>query len=332
MALWHVLGGIVGQSLTDTNIAASYAQRFGVSYGQAFSNQLNALIGQYTSSELKEFSEMMHLNMRHHMGYIGRFVEAQNLGQWTSKISSNYFKGVGMQAWDNGNRLGIMTTIARRFAKNKEFSFKGLDQKLQNQLAENEWNKLRPNIENKFLTLDVVNKMNDDDFKSIRNSLGQNESTLLEIKNQLYRKLHTLFDVAANNAILTPGAYEQSILTLGTRPGTVAGELMRTISQFKGFGISFVNRGLIDGWNNAGDGLVKKSLFMTQLFGYMLPLAYMSTYFFNLSRGLSTPPINDMTTVPGLVPNVKIDCSYAPGVKIALFAATSNNVWSFRYN
>ena len=54
------LGGIVGQSLTDTNIAASYAQRFGVSYGQAFSNQLNALIGQYTSSELKEFSEMMH--------------------------------------------------------------------------------------------------------------------------------------------------------------------------------------------------------------------------------------------------------------------------------
>ena len=165
------------------------------------------------------------------MGYIGRFVEAQNLGQWTSKISSNYFKGVGMQAWDNGNRLGIMTTIARRFAKNKEFSFKGLDQKLQNQLenfniSENEWNKLRPNIENKFLTLDVVNKMNDDDFKSIRNSLGQNESTLLEIKNQLYRKLHTLFDVAANNAILTPGAYEQSILTLGTRPGTVVMSLI----------------------------------------------------------------------------------------------------------
>ena len=27
----------------------------------------------------------------------------------------------------------------------------------------------------------------------------------------------------------------------------------------------------------------------------MLPLAYMSTYFFNLSRGLSTPSINDMT-------------------------------------
>ena len=294
------LGGIVGQSLTDTNIAASYATRFGISYGEAFSRQLSGLAGQFTSPELKEFGEMMHLNMRHHMGYIGRFVEAQNIGNITAKLSSHYFQGIGMQAWDNGNRLGIMTTIARRFAKNKATSFKRLDDKLKEQLqnfniSETEWNKLRPHIDNTYMSLDVVDKINDDDLKAIRASLGQENSPLVDIKNQLYRKMHTLFDVSANNAILTPGAYENSILLMGTRPGTIAGEFMRTVAQFKGFGVSFVNRGLVDGWRNAGDGYVKKSLFLAQMFGYMMPLAYMSTYFFNLSRGVSTPSISDMS-------------------------------------
>jgi|3_EtaG_2_1085321.scaffolds.fasta_scaffold09492_2 hypothetical protein len=294
------LGGVALQSLTDTNIAASYATRFGVSYGQSFSNQITALLSQFTSPELKQLGEMMHLDMRHHMGYIGKFIEAQNLGNVSSKITSKYYQYVAMQAWDNGNRLGIMSTISRNFYKNKDISFKNLDQKLKSQLDNfninsTEWDILRKKIKDKHLTLDIVDKISDEDYKKIRSSLGEDDSLLADIKNQLYRKIHTLFDVSSNNAVLSPGAYENAILLQGTKPGSVTGEIMRTIMQFKGFAVSFVNRSLADGWKNAGDGFVKKSLFMTQLFGYMMPLAYMSTYFFNLSKGLSTPSILDMT-------------------------------------
>ncbi len=294
------LGGIVFQSLSDANIGASYAQRFGVSYGNAFANQLSTVLTQFTSEEQKRFGEMMHLNMRHHMGYIGRFIEAQNLGNMTSKLTSKYFKFLGMQMWDNGNRLGNMTTLSKQFSKNKNISFGALDQTLRSHLENfninsTEWNKLRENVEDGHLTVDAVDKLSDADLRSVRKSLGQEDSTLSDVKNQLYRKLHTLYDVAADNAILTPGAYENAMMLRGTRPGTLEGELMRTIMQFKGFAVSFVNRSLAQGWKNAGDGAVKKSLFMAQLFGYMMPLAYMSTYFFNLSKGLSTPTPSNMT-------------------------------------
>lgn len=294
------LGGIVFQSLPDMNIAASYAKRFGVSYGNALGNQLKALAEQYTSSELQAFGEMMHLKLRHHMGYMGKFVEAQSLGNVTSKITGKYFQYVGMQAWDNGNRLGIMATIGRQLAKNKAIGFDSLDKNLRNQLknfnvSKEEWNALRKNISDQFLTLDAVDKVSDDDLKKIRTALGQDESSLINIKNQLYRKVHTLYDVAANNAILTPGAYEQSLMLGATKPGTIVGELMRTMMQFKGFGISFVNRSLMHGWENAGDGPAKKALFLITLLGYMMPLSYLSTVCYNWGRGVSTPNVSDMT-------------------------------------
>ncbi len=48
----------------------------------------------------------------------------------------------------------------------------------------------------------------------------------------------------ADLAVLTPGAFERSVLTLGLRPGTFSGELVRMVTDLLGWPLTFVTKAL----------------------------------------------------------------------------------------
>ena len=61
-------------------------------------------------------------------------------------------------------------------------------------------------------------------------------------RRQLTSKLETLYLDRNDHAVIIPGAREKSFLTLGTQSGTILGEAMRFIAQFKSFPVTILTK------------------------------------------------------------------------------------------
>lgn len=292
------LGALVVSSATDTNIAASYARRWGINYGKAFTSQLTALAKQYSDEDFKNFANLTHTNLKSHIGYAGKLVDSQNLGAVTSKVSQQYYKYTLMHGWDSGNRIGIMHSMAEHLGNMSGKEFNKLPQALQYQLnkfniSPEEWDAIRQNTNEGLITTDSASALSDDDIKGLQSKLGLSDQPLYQIRNDLYRKLYSVFDVASQNAILTPGAFEKAMMLQGSHAGTIPGEFMRMVMQFKGFPLSYINRQLVQGWQDA-DATQSKLGWALSTFAYILPLSYMSTMLYYAGNGQSMPDPEQM--------------------------------------
>lgn len=293
-------GSLLFSSLSDVNIAASFlSQTVDVPYFQAFLHSMNGIFKQYTDADAKHIAKMMHLSLHHEMGYIGRFVDANNLSNVTSKFSRLFYKGIGMQAKDDGHRVGVLTAMSRVMAMDKDKAFESLSPKRQKLLTElnihrEEWNLYRRHIKGRYWGLESLNDVSDDEIKTLRNKLYGRDTDvpLSQVRLDLYRKVHTFFDVGSDHAILNPGWYEQAFMAQGTQPGSVSGEAWRFFMQFKGFLSAYWNRVMYGGFANA-DGAQAKVIAAMQNFLYVVPLSYLSDYFYNLSQGKSMPPVSN---------------------------------------
>lgn len=105
------------------------------------------------------------------------------------------------------------------------------------------------------------------------------DATLAEIdarsRDNLYLKLRTLFLDIADRGVIRPGIDEKTLLLGGARPGTVAGEALRFMAQFKTWGAAAVRQGvgreLYGGQGVAGAvaGMIHMTL-GTALMGYLV--------------------------------------------------------------
>tara|TARA_R110002020_G_scaffold430946_3_gene640672 strand:+ start:6284 stop:9934 length:3651 start_codon:yes stop_codon:yes gene_type:complete len=69
---------------------------------------------------------------------------------------------------------------------------------------------------------------------------------VLRKRNDLATKLTTLFYDRNDHAVLIPGAKEKRIMTQGARSGTILGEAVRFIGQFKTFPVTLMTKSIMD--------------------------------------------------------------------------------------
>ena len=157
-------------------------------------------------------------------------------------------------------------------------------------ISESEWNMLRNKTTDfqgkKLFTMDSMDQMTNDDLRKIYGVDA--EHPMYQLRNDLYRKVYAMFDVASENSVLTPGAFMKAMSTFGSRAGTVHGELLRSIMQFKMYPLEFVDRVLYQGLQNA-DGVQAKLMFGALLFGATIPMSYLSIYLDNIGKGKTIP-------------------------------------------
>lgn len=276
------LGILAVQSLNDYSIAASYSARMFNNYGEALFNQLDNVFRQASNDEeRKTVARLFRSNLQNHMGYMGKVADAQNVGALTSKLTTGFYRATLMHAHDVGNRMGIMSMMSRGLGDAAKMSFDKLTPQLQKQLTKfdilpEEWNVARKYNQGRLFTTDNVNAIPQNELRDLWNQDKQGY-TLGEYRDVLYRKVYSLFDVASNDSILTPNAFMKGILNQGSKPGTWLGEGLRTITQFKTYPATYIDRVLIHGWKDA-DGVQAKLGWALQNFGYVLPMSAASTY------------------------------------------------------
>jgi hypothetical protein len=284
------------QSVSDIGYVAAFGQRMGIGYWRTYMNQLKHIFDRYPTEERARIAKLYRLMVDSHLGYSGRWVDANNTSEVLSKISSQYFKKIGLEAFDRGNKVGIMHLMAKHLFDNSNKSLDALNPSLQKWVKkfmdEKEWDLLRKKNNNGLFTVENVDALTDADLKSHYENTDK-KSPLYQLRNDLYRRVYSMFDVASENAVLSPTDFERAWCFQGEAPGTIKGEFLRTITQFKMYTMAYMDRVLVQGWKDADTAQQKLAWGVSMMMG-TLPLSVLSIYLDNLSNGVSMPDWNEM--------------------------------------
>ena len=169
-----------------------------------------------------------------------------------AKSEQLFFKLNGMTAWSDRQRAGAIHTFSSLLATDASKDFGRLSPERQRVLSlygvgERQWKILRQAVETtedgkKFMTTRGVQNLPDSVFEDflredgIKPTANRIETAREEVSDQLRSYLLDRADYAQ----LVPDARVRSMMNRGTRPGTMEGELLRFIGQFKSFSLAVV--------------------------------------------------------------------------------------------
>ena len=246
------LSTIVLQSLPDSTYIASFAQRWGNQYFKSFALTISHTFDSFADDERKFIAKQFKLLADSHLGYIARFADLTNGTELIQKVTTGFFRANLLEAFDKGNRHSLMHLISKGLYNQRNKSWNQLLTETRWQLQkydlnEKEWDLLRSKNQQGLFTTANVDAVTDEELKA----LYGNTKPRYEMRNDLYRKVYTIFSVASDNAVLAPDSFMKAFMYQGTRPGTAWGEVLRMVMQFKGFSLTYADKVLWQGFQDA---------------------------------------------------------------------------------
>ena len=326
-----LIGRVTLLSIPDIANGIMFAHRWGYSYFKSYGTYLSGMFNVLPNEERKFLSNSFKEMTDTHLGYLARFIDANDMSGVINSMNTALYRATLMEALDRGNKLSAIQLQSRILGENSSLEFGGLSDKMKKMLdkfniSDKEWNVLRNHTSNfqgkKLFTMDAMDKLSNEDLRKIYGVDA--EHPLYQLKNELYRKVYAMFDVASENSVLMPGAFMKSLSTFGSKAGTVHGELLRSIMQFKMYPLEYLDRVLYQGLKSA-DGVQGKLIFGAALMGATLPMSYLSIYLDNVGRGKSMPDWDRMNF------GEKVDFSknfLLPGIGILGNFFSSDSPWS----
>ncbi|MCH2038521.1 MAG: hypothetical protein MK137_08025, partial [Rickettsiales bacterium] len=238
------LGGAVISSISDIPFMASELRNQGRGFLDSYAESFSAALSGRGNREKRQLSSLIGVGMDGMLGSVAsRFSATDDLPGTLSKLQRQFFKLNLQTWWTDTAKVGIGMAMSRRMAQLQNFSFNQLDDDMQRVLGQfgildREWdvirrasNKLYDNEE--FVTADAIQDLDD---TIIADYLGVKEPTdrqIQDAKDLLESRLQAYFVDRVDFAVLTPDARERAILKQGYRAGTLEGEAIRYMMQFK---------------------------------------------------------------------------------------------------
>lgn len=283
------LSTIVLKSLPDASYIASFAQRWGNDYFKSLVYTLGHTFDRFADAERTFIAKQFKLLADSHLGYMARFADLTNGTELIHKVTTGFFRANLLESFDKGNRHSLMHIIAKGLYEQRNRSWNNLKTETRFQLQkyglnQKEWDLLRTKNQQGLFTTANVDTVTDTELKA----LYGHSRPFYEMRNDLYRKIYTIFSSAADNAVLVPDNFTKAFMYFGTRPGTIIGEALRMVMQFKGFAINFADKVLIQGFQDARNTQMRLRWGLALVAG-TLPISYLSDYFDNLAHGKSMP-------------------------------------------
>lgn len=251
------LGGATISSFNDLASNALELRYQGKNFMQALTESIQGRLKRYSAPEQKEILSSLGVyadSMRDEI--LQRFSGDVTLPGKVSRLQRQFFKLNGLNWWTDASRNTTATMISHWLANNSEHAYKGLDTNLKRALdlhaiGESEWNiyramDLKGSEGRKFMTPDGVDSIPDDviaKYVSDKN-VKVNERSIANARDELGDKLRGYILDRVMVAMTEPGARTRAMMKQGTNPGTVEGELLRFIGQYKSFTASFMQQAL----------------------------------------------------------------------------------------
>lgn len=254
------LGGAVLSSVTDIPFQAAALRLNGrgllESYGGAFANLLRGR----GNAEQREIAHLVGVGFDGIIKDIASRFSAEDtpVGRM-SKMQQKYFKLNLMNWWNDSHKTGVALTLSAHLAEQRGKTFADLPEMLKRSLGHynigaKDWELVKQTSYQAedghwYFTPDRIGNIED---SRVIEHLGINKTqdpsvtsrVLRETKDAIETKFRTYLVDQINHAVPHPGAAEAALLTGPTQPGTVLGEALRFIMQFKSFPLTAVRKGL----------------------------------------------------------------------------------------
>lgn len=286
------LGKIVFRSIPDISNISGIAQRAGMSYWKTYYDSIINAFNLMPDDARRMLAKDMAHSLKVHSGTASRYMDTVGMGETVNKMSNKFFHGLGLNAWDIGNKLSAMTPIMKGYGRQSKKTFNALNNQQQSYLrrfniSDKEWDVIRSKTEKNLFSVSNVDKMTDNEIRELWNQ-GDKLTPLSDYRSSLYRKVFSMFDTAHEFAVLNPTAYTNMITTWNTRAGTLGGEAVRMIMQFKGYPVNYMRRVWVGGMQDF-DGYQARMMYgLNMALGTMM-LAGLSETLVAIASGL-TPP------------------------------------------
>ena len=259
------LGGAVLSSIADIPISASEMRYQGKSlldaYGSALKNALGA-IGDMGKSIANRQLTVKNKQARRVLAELGVSLDATT-GLFTSRFDPSgeaipgrvsnamrtFFRLNGLTLWTDSMRAGSIIGMAQHIGSLSSKSFNKLPQGLQDTLnlfgiGKAEWDLIRSvgarefdGVDGKFLTPEMISQIDDSLLKAHLESIGvkPTDFQIKKLKTDLTDSFRTYYVDRSMFAVIEPDAKTRAIMLRDSQPGTVMGETMRAMMQFKAF-------------------------------------------------------------------------------------------------
>lgn len=292
------LGGIVLRSIPDISNIAGFAQRAGAGYWRPYFNAITNAFNLMPDESRRILARTASHSLNIHAGTTSKYIDVSGMGNIINRMSNKFFSRIALNAYDKGNKLSAMDPIMKGFGKSSEKGFEALNEQQKSYLSRFnispiEWDALRSKTEKRLFSTDNVTSMTESEIKDLWKD-GDKIIPLSEYGSSLYRKVFAMFDAAHEFSVLNPTAYTNMIITGNTRAGTIGGEAMRSIFQFKAYPIQYFRRVWVGGMQDFDSYQAKMMYALNMSLGTMM-LSGLSEVLVSLSKGLTPPDPTKMS-------------------------------------
>lgn len=289
---------IVAQSIPDIANIAGMSQRSGFGYWNTYFDSIIHAFNLLPSAERKILAKYHSAGINTYMGAVSRHIDTGNMTGFINKLTNKFFHINLLERFDNSNKLSSMIPVMRGLGNASEKTFVQLNNQQQSfltrfNIGDNEWDALRSKSEKRMFTVDNVNKLSNDEIKSLWDK-SDKLTSLSDYRSDLYRKVFAMFDTLHEFAVLSPTAYTNMFTTLNTRSGTIGGEITRSIMQFKAYPMNYMRRVWVGGMQDFDSYQAKMMYGLNMMLGTVM-LASLSEVLSAIADGLTPPDPRQMS-------------------------------------
>lgn len=249
------LGGALISSVTDLPVAASELRYQGNSLFSSMQGIFQGLLQGRKGPEQREILSSLGVFFDNVRGdVVSRFSADDTLGGKMSRAQNLFFKANGLNWWTDTMRSTAALMMSHNLAYNRNRSWDTLSPDLRRvmelfDIDSGRWDLLRSTPTKQadgrdYMTTQGIDDIAPEKLSEYLESKGRtvNDTAISELREELRGQLRSYITDRASYAVIEPDARTRAIMRRGTQPGTIAGELLRFVGQFKAFPIAILQK------------------------------------------------------------------------------------------
>lgn len=312
------LGGMLISSVTDlTNYAAEL--RFGQNKNlfSGLIDSMGAITRGRADGERQAILNSLGVFHESTLGAVfNRFDNPDLVGGKTAALMQQYFKLTGINWWTESLRDGYVLSHSNYLASNAAQAWDALPASLRDMLGlynidGGKWDVLRIAAMTeadgrRYMTPDGLQTVPYAALENYIQTVGRtpSEAAVQNLRDDLAGALRAMAIDRMHHAVIEPNARVRAFMQRGTQPGTVSGEFLRFIGQFKSFPVAMIQMALGRevygrGYDTIGDYIKRgkgEMLGLATFIGVSTMMGYGAMSIKDLLRGKEPRPIGDPAT------------------------------------
>lgn len=204
--------------------------------------------------ELKDLLEPLGLFVDSFGGHFSEhFVLRENATGAFNTYQTNFFKYIGFNGLMRKYKSAMALALQNHYGKLTSKSWNQLDEQYRNILGlynidDAKWNMMRKTTlkdfeGNKYLAIEKITEISDDDALAyLKKTKPQykkfSQKQINDVKKEVQSNWRVLLHDRIHHGIIEPGRREKAIMNRGFKKGTLEGEIMAMLWQFKSFALS----------------------------------------------------------------------------------------------